>query len=260
MTALVQFSTGAGSAEVAARAVERYGAEGVLLLTADTRAEDPDNWRFAREVHAWLGAPEWVVLADGRTPMEVGRDERVVPNNRLAVCSRVLKRELLRRWLDEHADPERDVVLLGFDWTETHRLDAALPHWAPYRVGAPLVEPPYLTKHDVLAAWRGRGIEPPRLYELGFSHANCGGACVRGGQAQWALLLRTLPDRYLQWEADEEATRSLLGRDVAILRDRRGGTTKPMTLATFRARLTSTPSLFDPEDWGACGCTDEVPP
>lgn len=252
---VVQFSTGAGSAEVAWRVVEQHGSDNVLLLTADTKVEDKDNWRFAREVVDRLCC-EWVVLADGRTPMELGRDLRCVPNNRMAVCSRVLKRELLRKWIDEHCDPAETVIYLGFDWTEPERHEAAEPHWQPYTIASPLISPPYVSKPDLLDLFRARGIKPPRLYAQGFSHANCGGACVRGGQAQWELLLRVNPDLYLEWEAEEDKTRAELGKDVSILRDRRGGTSRPLTLATFRERITRQPDLFDSDDWGACGCTD----
>ena len=90
--------------------------------------------------------------------------------------------------MTEHYDPADSVVYLGFDWTEPQRLDAARPHWDPWTIRCPLMDPPYLWKEDILTLWRERGIEPPRLYKYGFAHANCGGACVRGGQAQWSLL------------------------------------------------------------------------
>lgn len=254
---LVQFSTGAGSAEVAWRVVEQHGPADVVLLTADTLVEDDDNWRFASEVAANLGLTI-TRLADGRTPMQVGRDLRVVPNNRLAVCSRVLKRELLRTYMDDTFNPADSIVYLGFDWTEAHRLDAARPHWVPWTISAPLVQPPYLHKSELLDLWRRRGIEPPRLYAQGFAHANCGGACVRGGQAQWQNLLRVNRPRYLEWEAEEEQTRSMLGKDVAILRDRSDGELSPLTLTSFRERLDRQPSMFDAEDVGPCGCTEET--
>lgn len=253
MKHLVQFSTGAGSAEVAWRVADKYGSRDVVLLTADTGVEDEDNWRFAQDVQTRLGC-QWITLADGRTPMEVGRDERCVPNNRMAVCSKILKRQLLRRYIDEHYDPADSIVYLGYDWDEEHRVKAAWPQWKPYRVEAPLTEPPYLMKEQVLDLFRKRHIEPPRLYAQGFAHANCGGACVRGGQAQWSLLLQVNPGRYAEWEAEEEDSRTFLGKDVAILRDRRGGATKPMTLRAFRERLQGDAALFDSTDWGACGC------
>lgn len=252
---IVQFSTGLGSAEVARRVVERYGVETTVLLTADTMVEDEDNWRFAREVVTYLGDPEWIIRADGRTPMQVGRDHRAVPNNRMAICSRILKRELLRKWLNDNCDPATDIIYLGFDWTEQHRWDASLEPWRPWTIAAPLMDAPYMQKADLINWWREHAsIEPPRLYAQGFHHANCGGACVRGGQAQWALLLRVDRPRYLEWEAEEEETRALLQADVAILKDRTGGTSTPLSLKSFRQRLDLQPSLFDGDEWGACAC------
>ncbi|WP_051022249.1 hypothetical protein [Nocardia pneumoniae] len=252
---VVQFSTGAGSAEVAWRVVEQYGPDQVILLTADTMAEDADNWRFGREVADRLGC-QWVRISDGRTPMQVGRDLRCVPNNRLAVCSRVLKRELLRRYMDEHFDPAATIVYLGFDWTEPERHQRSIAPWRPWVIRSPLLDPPYTPKPELLEVFRRRGIEPPRLYRLGFHHANCGGGCVRGGQAQWRLLLTVDRQRYLEWENEENTTRTVLGKDVAILRDRTDGTSKPLPLTVFRQRIEQQPDLFDVDDWGACGCTD----
>lgn len=250
---LVQFSTGAASAEVAWRVVQEHGAASVVLLTADTLVEDADNWRFATEVAALLGC-EWVRLADGRTPMQVGRDRKCVPNNRMAVCSQILKRDLLDAYRAEHYDPADSIVYLGFDWTEPHRFKAAEQHWQPWTVLCPLMDPPYLWKRDILDLWRGRGIEPPRLYGYGLAHANCGGFCVRGGQAQWALMLQVDRPGYLAWEAEEETSRAALGKDVSILRDRTDGNVRALPLRVFRERIERQPSMFDDQDWGACGC------
>lgn len=257
---IVQFSTGAGSAEVAYRVVEQNPLDRVVLMTADTAAEDDDNWRFAREVVAQLPTAEWVILKDGRTPMEVGRDLRVVPNNRMAVCSRVLKREIIRKYMDKNFSPIDSIVYLGFDWTEEHRMKASYGPWLPWTIESPLMSAPFLTKSAILDKMRERGIEPPSLYAAGFSHANCGGACVRGGQAQWELLLRTNPARYNEWELEEEKTRAMLGKDVSILRDRRGGTSKPLSLQSFRKRQMPDAPDFIVDDWGACGCFMEETP
>jgi hypothetical protein len=254
---IVQFSTGMSSAEVAWRLVAEHGQDSVLLMTADTLKEDPDNWRFAREVVGRLGC-EWVKLTDGRTPMQVGRDERCVPNNRMAVCSKILKRQLLRSWLDARHDPSSDVIYIGYDWSEPNRIASSARYWAPWTVRAPLAEPPYA--QPLGALFRSRGIEPPDLYRYGFPHANCGGACVRGGQAQWSLLLQVNRPRYLEWEADEEQSRELLGKDVSILRDRREavmarfGKAQPIPLRVFREGIENQSAMFDADDWGACGC------
>jgi hypothetical protein len=147
-------------------------------------------------------------------------------------------------------------VYLGFDWTEPERHTRAIPHWKPWTIVSPLLNPPYVSKPDLLDLFRARGIEPPALYAQGFPHANCGGACVRGGHAQWDLLLRVNRPRFLEWEAEEQTTRELLGKDVSILRDRTKGSLVPLTLTRFREERDSQVSLFDADDWGACGCTE----
>lgn len=255
MTAhIVQFSTGIGSAEVLRRVALEQGVKNTVALTADTLVEDEDNWRFAREVVRMVGC-RWITLADGRTPMQAGLDARVVPNNRMAVCSRVLKRDLLRMFIETYYGTDA-VIYLGFDWTEPNRHAAAAPLWLPYEVRSPLLDPPYREKAALLEEWQAYGIRPPRLYAEGFSHANCGGCCVRGGQAQWELALRKRPETYAEWELAEEVSRNVLGKDVSILRNRRGGNLTPLTLRDFRLQLESQPSLFETDDWGACNCMD----
>jgi hypothetical protein len=253
----VQYSTGIGSAEVARRVEALAEPEDeLILLTADTMVEDDDNWRFAEEVVAKLLSPrwQWVVLRDGRTPMQVGRDKKVVPNNRLAVCSKVLKSEILNRWIKHNCDPDNTVIHLGFDWTEPHRFERSLPHWKPYTIDAVLMREPYREKSALMQEFRELGVEPPRLYSVGFSHANCGGACVRGGQASWKLLYEWNPERFGEWEEEEERTRVMLGKDVAMMRETVKGEMRPLTLRRFRERIEEQPKLFDAEDWGTCGC------
>lgn len=268
MKHLVQYSTGTTSAEVARLVIEKHGTENVVLVTADTTIEDPDNWRFAAEAWEWLGSPAWVKLTDGRDPMQVGRDSRAVPNNRWAICSRVLKRELLRAWQLATYDPAEAIGYLGFDWTEQDRWDNAVNWWPPFNVAAPLMDPPYLDKRDIFALWRERGVEIPLLNREGFDHANCGGGCVRAGMSEWDRLRRLHPERYAWWEREERETRVMLGKDVTILKDRRkvvtqhnDGKAVPLSLTTFRERqeAAETPTLFGAEDTGACACDSYRP-
>jgi hypothetical protein len=109
-----------------------------------------------------------------------------------------------------------------------------------------------LSKADVLAALKLAGIAPPRLYAMGFPHNNCGGFCIKAGQAHFKLLLEKLPERYAFHEQQEQELRKLLG-DVSILRDRRGGKVRPLTLAEFRAGYPNA----DKHEWGGCGCALE---
>jgi hypothetical protein len=248
---VVMFSGGVGSWAAAVRVVERFGVNGVTLLFTDTLIEDEDLYRFLGEAADNVGAP-LVVVADGRTPWEVFRDRRFLGNTRVDLCSRILKRELADWWISKHFAPDDVIVYVGIDWSEAHRFERMMPRKLPYRYEAPLLEEPLLTKEDWLERLRTEGIEPPRLYSLGFPHNNCGGGCVKAGQGQFALLLRRLPDVYAEWERNEQALRDELG-DVAILRDRMGGTTKPLTLQELRLRITRNEQV-DLFDMGGCGC------
>lgn len=231
---VVQYSGGIGSWAATQRVIAEHGTANLVLLIADTRVEDPDLWRFVRDSTARIGV-EPTVVADGRTPFQVFGDQRFLGNSRLAPCSAILKQRPARAWLTAHADPADTVLYVGIDWSEAHRTPAIVNGWAPWTVRFPMCEPPLLSKQDMLDAARAVGLTPPRLYELGFSHNNCGGACVRGGQKHWRHLLDVFPDRYAHAEAEEQRLRAELG-DVAILRERRGGVTRPLTLTELRRR------------------------
>lgn len=256
---VVMFSGGMTSWATARQVADEHGTDDLVLLFADTLAEDDDLYRFNEDVARDIGVPVTVV-ADGRNPQQVGVDRRHLGNTRVANCSHLLKQEPCRRWLEANTDPADTVVYVGIDWSETHRLPAIEQKWLPWKVDAPLTRPPYRDKAQLIAEARRRGIEPPRLYGMGFVHNNCGGACVKAGQAQWALLLRTFPDRYHSWEQHEERMRELLDRDVAILRDRRGGAVRPLPLTVLRSRIEMDRTDVDELDWGGCGCfADEAP-
>lgn len=250
---VVMFSGGAGSWAAAKRVAERHGSDELTLLFTDTRIEDGDLYRFLNEAAANVGG-ELVKIADGRTPWQVFYDRRFLGNTRVDLCSRILKRELAEAWLAEHCDPADTVVYVGVDWTEVHRYERMRDRYSErgWRFEAPLCEPPYVSKHQMLDALRDEGIEPPRLYALGFEHNNCGGGCVKAGVGHFAHLLRVLPERFSEWEEEEEALREELG-DVSILRDRRGGDTKPLTLRRLRKRIEGGGEV-DQLELGGCGC------
>lgn len=252
MQRVVMFSGGAGSWMAARRVVEAHGSDDLILLFADTKMEDEDLYRFLDEAAADVGG-QLVKVAEGRDPWEVFFDVRFLGNTRIDPCSRVLKREFLRKWLTDNCDPADTVVYLGIGWDESHRFEKARAHWDPWTVEAPMCDPPYLWKEHVRAAMREAGIELPRLYRLGFPHNNCGGFCIKAGQAHFRLLLNTMPERYAYHEQKEQDLRAHLEKDIAILRDRTGGETKPLTLKEFRERLEATGEC-DMFDWGGCGC------
>lgn len=278
----------------AKRVAKHHGTDDLVLLFADVKGntssehagEDEDTYRFIKEAAANVGG-ELVRLNEGRDIWQVFEDDRFIGNSRLANCSKFLKQKPCRDWLDNHCDPADTTLYVGIDWSETHRIPSnrlgyAHPFNRPcvdvkgclayangvsgaqpckrhlgagaWRVEFPMAEKPYMDRDDMIAACVAEGIETPRLYRAGFAHNNCGGFCVRAGQAQFELLLREHPERYAYHEAHESRLREHLGADVAILRDRAGGESAPLTLKRFRERIESQPAMFDALDFGGCGC------
>lgn len=255
MKHVVMFSGGIGSWATARRVAERHGTDDLALLFADTLVEDADTYRFLHDAAEQIGAP-LVKVADGRTPFEVFHDDHFLGNARLANCSKYLKQKPCREWITEHCDPEITTLYVGIDWTETHRIPAIEKGWAPYAVEAPMTEPPYIAKQQMIADARKVGLKPPAAYDKGFPHANCmAQGCVRGGQAYWEHLLTIDRETYLATEAEEEKIRATdWGADATILKSRVGGVATPMTLRAFREQREMQSGLFDELEWGGCGC------
>lgn len=247
---VIRFSGGVTSWLAGRRVVDEFGPDGCVLLFADTCFEDADLYRFLHEAANNLGLSV-TRIADGRTPYQVMSDERIIGNSRIDPCSKKLKRQLLDRWTKENCDLQTTINYVGLDWTEGHRLARLQARATPWRFESPLMNPPLLNKREILRTCRDAGMEPPRLYAQGFAHNNCQGACVKAGQAQWALLLRTNPCLYGEIEQWETDMRARVG-DYSILKDRRGGTTKPLPLSRFRETVKA--ELFDKHEWGGCGC------
>lgn len=255
MRHVVMFSGGIGSWAAAKRVAAAHGTADMTLLFTDTRIEDEDLYRFLNEAAANIGAP-LVTIAEGRSPWHVFFDERFLGNSRADPCSKILKRQQADKWLRENCDPADTTVYVGIDWSESHRYTALRDLRAAdgWRYEAPMCDAPYISKADMLGWLRQEGIRPPRLYELGFSHNNCGGFCVKAGQGHFANLLRTMPERYAKHEAMEQALRTYLGKDVSMLTDRRGdGKKKVFTLKQLRERIECGEQI-DALDVGGCGC------
>ncbi len=249
---MCNFSSGISSWAAAKRYAQINGTEGMVLLFADTKIEDDDNYRFLSQSAANIGAP-LIIIADGRTPWQVMRDSRIIGNSRIDPCSRVLKREILDKWRDKHCNPDTKIVL-GIGWDEEHRIKRVQARTKPWQYIAPLCDAPYLTKLDCLAWARSEGIAPPRMYAMGFPHANCGGFCIKAGHATFRMLLKNFPERYAEHEAEEESMRQLVG-DHSVMKDRTGdGKSKTLTMRQFRERVEANESDFDEFDFGGCAC------
>ncbi len=258
MMYLVNVSGGLTSFEALRRCLDRYGKEQTHAYFADTLQEDEDLYRFLDDQERYFGIKiEHVV--DGRTIWDVWKEKRCItlrlPNgSEIAPCSLILKREAMNKVISERYAPGTYTQVFGYEWSEIDRMSRLEKDIAPEKAWFPLAEKPYIDKCHISNFLKSIGIAVPRLYELSFSHNNCGGSCVKAGQAHWAHLYYTLPERYALWEGKEEEIRQYLKKDISILKDRRGGKAKPMTLSAFRERLERGDTDYDKSDWGGCGC------
>lgn len=252
MEYIVNVSGGLASYEALRRTVEKHGRGHTVAVFVDTLIEDEDLYRFLGDLEELLGI-SIVRLADGRTPWQVMRDERVITMRNMAPCSRILKHEVIDKWVTEHYGDKPKTLVFGFDFQEMHRAERIAKRLAPTPTWCPLLEAPYVTKGEIKRTLEAQGVKAPRLYAQGFEHNNCGGGCVRAGQGHFAHLLHAMPERYDEWERNEQAMREYLGKDVSILKDRRGGRSRPMTLAKLRKRIEAS-EPYESDMWGGCGC------
>jgi len=279
MKCVVFFSGGIMSWAAAKKAVAKYGAENTTLLFTDTLVEDPDLYRFLDEAAANVGAP-LVKIADGRTPWQIFNDEKIIGNTRIDPCSKILKREIGLAWLKENCDPAETVLVFGIHWEEMHRLETlkkdkktgemvrrgVRPRYESLgfpNVEAPMCEKPWMTDAAIKSWCKLEGMKLPRLYDLGFSHNNCGGFCIKAGEGHFVNLLEKLPHVYKANEDEEEAfneRRPDRKRQTVLAPQVRSPDTNelkrvPLSLRELRERVesegTKNINLFDD---GGCGC------
>lgn len=236
MLHVVSFSSGLSSAIAANRVIDRFGKEAVRLVFMDTRIEDDDNYRFMDDFEKRFGV-QIIRLAEGRTPYEVSRAEHVIPNNKLAPCTFRLKIELFRAWLAQQEKPL--TVHIGYDVFELERCETTRKNYEGlgYAVDFPLLWNPYELRPYVQVVRTDWGIEPPRMYQIGYTHANCGGLCVKQGQGDWLRTLVNFPERFQMVEDwEREMRKNPTNANYAILKEVRNKETFPLTLETLRQR------------------------
>jgi len=250
MKHFVSLSGGTASAVAADRVIKRYGKDNVTLWFADTSWEHESLYTFLDDLEAYWEM-EIVRYKDGRNPLEVASDRSIIPNQKIAPCSMVLKVEPARAFIEAMEKPV--TVHLGFDWAETHR--AKSPRDAYESIDGVSFDMPLLwgIKELVIEGFERTnwevegfdsihgpysvfteswGLETPSLYTAGFSHNNCGGSCVKQGKVGWIREFFFDRERFeyaKNWEIEQRAKGGPRA-NYAMVRDARSGTVKPLPL------------------------------
>jgi hypothetical protein len=264
---VVNLSGGACSFWAADRVANKSGTDGLVLLFADTLIEDSDLYELNEKTAEYFGVPITRVSRE-MTPWDLFRKEGLIGNNRAPICSIRLKREPLNEWHRLNCTPkhslfgEPDVIYVGLDWTEGHRLEDLRLKNPEWQFVAPMCEwPPVWDKCKMLAELKALFGKLPRAYEEDFPHNNCGRRCVRAGITHFVHLYKTDPASFLDWEAEERRTiaefreRGIVSDFASVLKDRRGGIAKPLTFEQLRERILANDPTLPNDEWGGCGCS-----
>lgn len=243
---IAMFSGGASSAFVAYKMVQQYGKNNSILFFTDTLWEDQDNYRFMEEVANYIGI-DITYRVNGRTPEDIFFGMGYLGNSRLAKCSEELKVRETVLFIEELREQGFEPVLFfGIGPHEKKRAENLREFYAhvplePVETRFPMIE---IYKGDLDAKtiieneWK---IKLPEMYALGFSHANCGGRCVRGGFKHYALLYKVWPKRYQEQEEMEKNFRKHFNKNVSILKKNKG----PYTLSKLRERFEKEPEYLE---------------
>jgi hypothetical protein len=253
MEHIISFSGGMGSFAEAVSCVEKFGKENVVTLFSDTLIEDKDLYRFMGECNEYLGCRH-IIIKDGRTPFEVFKDVKFMGNTRIDPCSRILKRDLLSKFIKTNWKPSEAEIHLGIDYSEEHRLRRVQERMVPYVYRSTLVEEGKIVPKDFSIKY---GIAPPRLYSLGLGHNNCGGFCVKAGLGHYKKLLEGDRDQYLYFENQEKLVYENVPNAKPFLRKNIGNTKHYMTLFEYREMLEKDKEFLSEDEkmeFGGCGC------
>jgi len=234
--------------------IAQHGVENVDMVIACLAGESPDVWRLVGECERLTGKrvkrityqPYRQYLEDAPEVMwwdiwDVFFREGRMGSSLADPCSRVLKREVLKAYIQDHYPPDETILHVGITVDEIDRMLAIRMNWgrSGYRVEADL------TDRSIVGSAAERCKEmlgwTPRLYVWGASHNNCGGFCVKAGHAQMARLLWFEPLIYAYHEDQEQRFQTTFKTAATIMRDRstlNGVTTStPLSMREFRDRM-----------------------
>lgn len=216
--------------------------------------EHPDAYRLMHAVENRFGI-RIKDVGTGKSPLDVFREQKFLGNTMFDNCSRVLKREAMRAYMKKNY-PLGATIHVGIGSSEVDRELSIIKNWqkSGYKASFPLIDKPYINRESLMALCERLFGFIPELYRQGFSHNNCGGACIKAGKKQWLKVLSHYPIVYAAWEQCERDIRASTGKDVAILRETKNGVKRYITLEEFRLRREEIETLPDDNETGCTFC------
>ncbi len=185
---------------------EKYPNDNILLYFTDTLWENEDLHRFINEASDKMKLP-LLMHSAGINPMQLMFEKKLVFNNMIGECSKVLKTKVAANFLKKGIKPPIEkwrnkqylknddftteaTLYFGIGFDEMHRQGPIQKNWKPFQVEMPLIDN-YIDNTAILKKYN---IRQPILYDLGFSHNNCNATCVKAGHGHYKNLLEKMPD------------------------------------------------------------------
>ncbi|MGG3805785.1 phosphoadenosine phosphosulfate reductase family protein [Metabacillus fastidiosus] len=207
---IIFFSGGKSSFAVADYVKTNFPNDNIVLYFTDTMWESDDLYRFIYQAADRLELP-LLTHSKGLNPLELMFERKLVFNNMIGDCSKILKIEVASNYLKKGIVPpiekwrnkqflkneqfiEYATLYFGIGFEEFHRADSIIKNWKPFTVAMPLIDH-IIDNDEVLKKYN---LRQPILYDYGFSHNNCNARCVKAGHGHYKNLLKTMPDVFYE--------------------------------------------------------------
>lgn len=179
------FSCGIPSAVSAKVCLEEFGANRVTVANCDSKpSEHPDNYRFFKQVEAWLGVPILELRSNEYETVDaVFEKTRYMSGLRGARCTTELKKIPRLKF----AMPD-DIHVFGYTSGEKKRAREFEARNPDMVLRWMLIEKK-LSRGACFRMMRAAGIREPMMYELGFDNNNCPG-CVKAQSPWYWMMIR----------------------------------------------------------------------
>lgn len=192
-TIVVWFSSGAASAIAIQETIKQYGYNNTIRVVNNPVAEeDSDNTRFLYDVADWLNV-DIEFATNSKYPdhkcKDVWNDRNFMSGPTGAPCTLELKKGARQQWEKEN---HVDWHVLGFTADEEKRYNRFVLTERDNVI--PVLIDAGLTKQDCYDRLVHAGIEPPRVYKLGYPNANCIGCVKATSPTYWNHVRKMHPE------------------------------------------------------------------
>ena len=194
MKHIVLFSGGAASAYLGWLVAKEHPDDTILLHTP-TYSEHPDADRFRKQAAEYIGLPI-TEQADGRDMWQLIDDENCLPSNWIPYCTRILKQEQTKKFLQNLG--EDFTLYYGYgpdEWNRIQKQKARFDEigWkSEYPLFTKKLENATI-KNIIKNEWRICLPEPYKYLE----HNNCI-PCFKGGKGHFQRVAKYYPEYFLK--------------------------------------------------------------